>query len=120
MDGNMPNKIKRNKGHALRMRRPQLSSDSVKDLLARAHPAIARLSEQAARHERWKGWLAMHLPREALARVSGVAERHDTLVIFTESAAWSARVRFAVAEIEMQLKAAHPHITAVAVRVLPK
>ncbi|HEY5102162.1 MAG TPA: hypothetical protein VII70_05225 [Steroidobacteraceae bacterium] len=81
---------------------------------------MARLSEQAARHERWKGWLAMHLPREAVQHVSGVVERHDTLVIFTESAAWSARVRFAVAEIEADLKRAHPHIRAVAVRVLPK
>jgi hypothetical protein len=42
------------------------------------------------------------------------------LVIFTESAAWSARVRFAVAEIEVELKRAHPAIAAVAVRVLPK
>ena len=62
----------------------------------------------------------MHLPREAVQHVSGVVERHDTLVIFTESAAWSARVRFAVAEIEGELKRAHPQITAVAVRVLPK
>jgi len=62
----------------------------------------------------------MHLPREAAKHVSAVVERHDTLVIFTSSAAWSARVRFAVAEIEGQLKRAHPGITAVAVRVLPK
>jgi len=62
----------------------------------------------------------MHLPREAAAHVSGVVERHDTLVIFTASAAWSARVRFAVAEIEGQLKRAHPGIAEVAVRVLPK
>jgi hypothetical protein len=47
-------------------------------------------------------------------------ERADTLVIFTASAAWSARVRFAVAEVAGQLQSAHPGITAVAVRVLPK
>jgi hypothetical protein len=41
------------------------------------------------------------------------------LVIFTASAAWSARVRFAVAEIEEALKRAHPRIAHVAVRVLP-
>jgi hypothetical protein len=116
----MPNKIKRNKRHTTRLRRPRPSSDSVKDLLARAPPAIARLSQQAARHELWNRWLALHLPREVAAHVSGVVERHDTLVIFTASAAWSARVRFAVAEIEEELRAAHPDITAIAVRVLPK
>ena len=62
----------------------------------------------------------MHLPGETAAHVSGVVERHDTLVIFTATAAWSARVRFAVAEIETELKAAHPAIANVAVRVLPK
>ena len=62
----------------------------------------------------------MHLPREVAKHVSGVVERHATLVIFTASAAWSARVRFAVAEIEGQLKCAHPRIADVAVRVLPK
>jgi hypothetical protein len=116
----MPNKIKRNKGHTPRLRRPQGKSDSVKDLLERAHPAIARLSDQAARQELWRRWLALHLPGEAAAHVSGVVERDDTLVIFTSSAAWSARVRFAIAEIEGELKRAHPAIAAVAVRVLPK
>jgi hypothetical protein len=116
----MPNKIKRNKRHSTRLRRLHPRSDSVKDLLARAHPALARLSEQAARQELWRRWLAMHLPREAVEHVSGVVERDDTLVIFTSSAAWSARVRFAVAEIEEQLKRAHPAIADVAVRVLPK
>jgi len=116
----MPNKIRRNKGHTRRLRRRESKSDSVKDLLQRAHPAIARLSDQTARQELWRRWLALHLPSESAAHVSGVVERHATLVIFTESAAWSARVRFAVAEIEEELKRAHPAITAVAVRVLPK
>jgi Dna[CI] antecedent, DciA len=117
---NMPNKIKLNKSHARRLRRRESKSDSVKDLLQRAHPAIARLSDQSARQELWRRWLALHLPSQAAAHVSGVVERHDTLVIFTESAAWSARLRFAVAEIEVELKRAHPAIAAVAVRVLPK
>jgi hypothetical protein len=116
----MPNKIKRNKSHTSRLRRRDGKSDSVKDLLQRAHPALARLSDQAARQELWRRWLAIHLPAQAAAQVSSVVERHDTLVIFTASAAWSARVRFAVAEIEVELKRAHPAIATVAVRVLPK
>jgi hypothetical protein len=115
----MPNKIKRNKRGNVRMRRRKRSFDSVKDLLAGNTPALQRLSEQAARQELWRAWLAVHLPPEACAHVSGVVERHDTLVIFTSSAAWSARVRFAVAEIEAALKRAHPAIAEVDVRVLP-
>jgi hypothetical protein len=117
---NMPNKTKRNKRRSSRLRPLSPRSDSVKDLLAGAHPALARLSEQAARQELWDRWLALHLPREVAKHVSGVVERDASLVIFTSSAAWSARVRFAVAEIEGRLKSAHPRIADVAVRVLPK
>jgi Dna[CI] antecedent DciA-like protein len=102
------------------MRPHSPSADSVKDLLSRAHPALARLSDQAARQALWRGWLARHLPRAIATHVAGVVERNDTLVIFTSSAAWSARLRFAVAEIEAELKRAHPGIAAVAVRVLPQ
>jgi hypothetical protein len=116
---NMPNKSKRNKRGKSRLRRRERSGDSVKDLLAGRNPALTRLSEQAARQALWRAWLDGHLPQEARAHVTGIVERHDTLVIFTASAAWSARVRFAVAEIEAALKRAHPRIAQVAVRVLP-
>jgi hypothetical protein len=115
----MPNKIKRDKRGKLRMRRRERSADSVKDLLNARNPALQRLSEQAARQKLWSAWLDEHLPTEARAQVSGLVERGDTLVIFTRSAAWSARVRFAVAEIEALLKSAHPGISRVQVRVLP-
>jgi hypothetical protein len=115
----MPNKIKRDKRGKSRLRRRERSADSVKDLLARNSPALQRLSEQAARQELWRAWLAEHLPVEAYEKISGVVERHDKLVIFTRSAAWSARVRFAVGEIEAALKRAQPSISTIEVRVLP-
>ena len=115
----MPNKINRNKRDKRRMRRPERSGDSVKDLLAGNNPALLRLREQEARQALWRAWLDVHLSAPARAHVSGIVERHDTLVIFTASAAWSARVRFAVAAIETALKREHPAITAVEVRVLP-
>ena len=115
----MPNKVKLNKRGKLRMRRRVRSADSVKDLLTGNIPALQRLSQQSARQELWRAWLHEHLPEEARTHVSGIVERHDTLVIFTRSAAWCARVRFAVAEIEEALKRAHPKIARVEVRVLP-
>jgi hypothetical protein len=101
------------------MRRPQRSADSVKDLLAGNTPALLRLREQKARQALWGAWLDVHLPADARAHVSGIVERHGRLVIFTASAAWCARVRFAVAAVEAALKREHPAIAGVEVRVLP-
>jgi len=53
-------------------------------------------------------------------KLTGVVAREGTLVIFAESAAWCARLRFAVLEMESQIRAADPQITAINVRVLPR
>jgi hypothetical protein len=116
----MPNKINRDKRDKHPVRRRKRRIDSVKDLLQGPGVALQRLKEQQARQALWRGWLDEHLPEEARARVCGVVERAGTLVIFASSAAWSARVRFAVAEIEEEIKRAHPTIGKIAVRVLPR
>jgi hypothetical protein len=82
--------------------------------------ALARVSEQAARQKQWRKWLEEKLPAETLEHLSGLVERGDALVIFTESAAWSARMRFAVAEIEGHIRKEWPGITEVVVRVMPR
>jgi hypothetical protein len=41
-------------------------------------------------------------------------------VIFAESAPWSARLRYAVLELEAAIRAADPELTDIAVRVLPR
>jgi hypothetical protein len=81
---------------------------------------LKRVSDQAARQSFWSQWLAQHLPPELTARLTGVVERDDTLVIFTESAAWSARLRFVLQDLEGPLKQAQPTIQHVSVRVMPK
>jgi hypothetical protein len=96
-------------------------ADSVKTLLGNpSHSVFGRLNEQARAHERVRKWLENQLPQELVARLSGVVERQDTLVIFTESAAWSARVRYAVAEIEPALLREFPNISVLTVRVMPR
>jgi hypothetical protein len=93
---------------------------SVKDLLERRFPTLARLSGEAAQQEEWSRWLGSNLPPEIGPRISGVHEREGVLVVFAESAAWSARLRFALKELEPALRQAHPRITATQVRVLPR
>jgi hypothetical protein len=121
----MPNKKSRHKrvGAATRSvhGRSSRKGDSVKTFLeARIAPALARVSQQAARQKEWRKWLEKHLGAVEFARISGVVERGDTLVVFTESAAWSARVRYAIAEIEPLIKNEERAIRRVEIRVMPR
>jgi predicted nucleic acid-binding Zn ribbon protein len=93
---------------------------SVKELLGRRFPTLTRLTGEAAQQEEWSAWLEAHLPPEIAARLSGVHERDGVLVVFAESAAWSARLRFALQELEPALRQGHPRVTATQVRVLPR
>ena len=121
----MPNKLRRNKRGgtrtpATRVSKPFRKPDSVKEVLQRASPMLTRVSDQAGRQRYWRQWLTQQLPAELTSRLSGVVEREDTLVIFTESAAWSARLRYLMQELEAQIKQAQPTIQHVSVRVMPK
>ena len=120
----MPKKIRRYKrgssavssGAVGNSRRP----DSVKDLLARRAPNLMRVTTLTRRANFWHDWLSKRLPPETGVRVSGVVEREDTLVIFAESAAWSARLRFAVQELEPEILHAADGLKSVVVRVRPR
>jgi len=121
----MPKTRPRDKRGNSRNRRPETATstsqpDSVKAVLARLSPTLTRVTDQAARQAAWRQWLAAHLPEDLVARLSGVVERDGTLVLFAESAAWSARLRYAMQDIEAPLRAAHPEIGAVKVRVMPR
>ena len=80
---------------------------------------LARVTQQAASQRDWRRWIEERLPAELKAQVTGVVERGDTLAVFTESAAWSARVRYALAEIEPAIRKESPAIRQTVVRVMP-
>ena len=120
----MPKKMQRNKrGKAPMRSRTGLaahSAHSVKELLTRRAPGLMRITAQSARQNFWSGWLSERLTPEIYAKVSGVSAHGETLVIFAETAAWSARLRYALLELEHQIRAADPALTAIKVRVLPR
>jgi Dna[CI] antecedent, DciA len=120
----MPKNMGRNKRGKRRMSTTTASravrTHSVKELLARAVPGLTRVTDQAMRQKFWRDWLAANLPAETAAKISGVADREGTLVIFAESAAWSARLRFALRELERDIRRADPAVSSVIVRVLPR
>ena len=93
--------------------------DSVKTLLERTGPLAGAIHEQGARQRHWQRWLAARVPAALLSYVTGVVERDGELVVFAASAAWAVRLRYALAELEADLRAAGDGIERVRVRVLP-
>ena len=94
---------------------------SVKQVLSRATPGLTRVTEQLRRQNFWHSWLAQRLPAEILSRISGVAEQRGTLVVFAEGPVWGPRVRYAVLELEAEIRAAAgAALTRIEVRVLPR
>ncbi len=91
---------------------------SIKHLLARA-PLLSPIADRAARQAFWLSWLEARLPAELAGRVTGAVPRAGLLTVFAESAAWSARLRYALQELEGALREADPNIKRVAVKVLP-
>jgi hypothetical protein len=120
----MPKKMSRNKGKkpasraSVILRTPP--GHSVKELLAQRMPLLKRVTARAARERFWQEWLCGHIPEPLRTRICGIVEREGTLTIFAESPAWSARLRYAVLELEREMRAADPALNAVRVRVLPR
>ena len=96
------------------------SPHSVKDLLARSLPVLSQAAGHRSRQAFWQPWLEAHLEPGLAARISGITERDGALVIFADSPAWSARLRYAVLELEGRIREAQPDVTEVTVRVLPR
>jgi hypothetical protein len=95
--------------------------ESVKALLSRSsHSPLARVAEQRQSQKDWGEWVRSKLPAALAARVSGVVERAENLVIFAESAAWAGRLRYVLVELDEDIKRENPAIQSVAVRVMPR
>ena len=100
-------------------RREAPATHSVKELLARVVPTLTRVTEAVSRENYWSTWLSQHLPAEIHTRISGVSEQRGTLVVFAASPAWCARLRYALLELEADIRAAGPAVRNIQVRVLP-
>jgi hypothetical protein len=93
---------------------------SVKDLLTRSIPGLSQVADQTARQAFWRGWLESRLPVELASRLSGVVESAGNLTVFAESAVWAARLRYALRDLEPEIREAAPDVARISVRVLPR
>jgi len=80
---------------------------------------LASIADQASRQQYWRNWFTLRLPAQLQGRLTGIVESGGELVLFAASAGWGVRLRYAIAELESELRAAHPKIERIAVRVLP-
>jgi hypothetical protein len=121
----MPKKMSRNKRNRSTFRAGVIlrtpPAHSVKELLAkRLPPLLKRVTARAAREHFWQNWLRGHIPEPLRARICAIVESDGVLTIFAESSAWSARLRYAILELEHEMRAADTALTSVRVRVLPR
>ena len=118
----MPKKMSRNKRKNSALRAGVIlrttPGHSVKELLAQKMPLLKRVTARAARERFWQDWLCGHIPEPLRARICGIVESDGVLTIFAESPAWSARLRYAILELEREMRAADPALGGVRVRVL--
>jgi hypothetical protein len=80
-------------------------SDPLKPLLAGLDPGLARLAEQAAAAASLTEKVRASLPAALRPHVVAAARRGADLVVLVDSAAWSARVRYAGRRLLEQLAA---------------
>jgi predicted nucleic acid-binding Zn ribbon protein len=125
----MPKRITRHNPESLRVgassvrnsRNPLRAPESVKSLLSRiSQSARTPVAEQRQAQQDWREWLKKRLPDGLDAHITGVVERGRNLTVFADSAAWSARLRFAVADLDAEIRGANASIQKVLVKVLPR
>jgi len=81
---------------------------------------LSKAADQTARQAFWRPWLEARLPPGLASRITGITERDGNLVVFADSSAWSARLRYALQELGAQIREAQADINEVTVRVLPR
>ncbi len=91
---------------------------SINDLLVR-RPLLSRLAANAASQQSWTQWLCERLPADLGPHVVNVIPKGAELVILVDSAAWSTRVRYALAAVGSAWVERDPAIVRTRVRVAP-
>ena len=99
--------------------RPTKKPLSINDLLAGTGLLQQGIRRQTGRDAFWRTFLTERLDPGLLAQVTQIVEREGALTVYAGSAAWSARLRFALAEHWAAAQAASPGLVRWSVRVQP-
>lgn len=80
---------------------------------------LTALRRQDAGRQEWVDWLRSALPEDLGAAVVGARLKGPVLTVHAASAAWAARLRFAVPALGVALRERAPGVESVLVRVAP-
>ena len=80
---------------------------------------LGQFHQVRSQQQEWVEWLAAALPEELRGSIVNVVQRGPELRVLAISAAWSARLRYALTALAPQLKQRAPLIVKVTVRVAP-
>ncbi len=78
-------------------------ANTLKPLFGGSSPGLEQLAKRAAAADRLTTIVRRELPGELGAHVVSAVRRDDDLVIIVDSAAWTARVRYAGPHMKQQL-----------------
>ena len=117
----MPKRQSRNKNFRPHSETPrpygQRAPFIVKDLLAKAGLTSKGIAKFADQQSRWTATLQATLEPALSQRITGTGFENGTLTVYVESAAWSARLRYALADSLPQLREADSTLKATSVRL---
>lgn len=92
---------------------------NVKDLIKKTKLLGSDVTQFFDAEQDWRDFLATRLDPALLGHVTAIAVKPPRLTIYVESPAWSVRLKYALAEIDPQIRQRDAAITAVQVRVRP-
>ena len=99
--------------------RPRGKPLEIKDLLTKAGLGQKRIAAAADRAEDWKAFLATLWGDELANAVTQVSVREGCLTLHASNAAWSARLRYALAEHWSAIVTRDPSLKKSLVRIQP-
>jgi len=98
-----------------RLRGPAQRLDSI----MKKQGWLLGLQRELGAQREWLEWLSEALPAELRGQLVQALQRGPELTVLAASAAWCARMRFALAELEPRIRERQPDIVKVRVRVAP-
>ena len=100
--------------------RPGQTPRTVRDLISARLPALAQRALSTSEASEWHVTVTNALGPELANKVNGITLNSGRITVLAESSAWASRMRFALAEVEPQLRAVTPDFRELVIRVRPK
>jgi predicted nucleic acid-binding Zn ribbon protein len=91
----------------------------IKDLLDKSGLTGRAIGQFVAKQQSWEAFFAPRLPAALASEISHFVEKDGVLTVYVSSAAWSARLKFALAECWPAVIAEQPTLQRWVVKIQP-